>query len=135
MRMTNLEAEARADALKPLLDRCDAIGYAAARNARVLTQESLDYLQKKNELVRKHGTEEKDAEGNPTGRWQLVFGSEGFADYCREIEAFATAEIDPPVYTVPISAAKGELTGSQIMSVWWMFTDEEGKDGRYPDSR
>lgn len=124
--MTNREAEARASALEPLLDRCDAVGYAAARNARVLTQESLEYAQRKSELVRRYGEEEVDGEGDSTGRWVLKPSSPGFADYAREIEAFATAEIDPPVYTVPMSAAEGVLTGRQIMAVWWMFEDDGG---------
>lgn len=125
-RMTCAEAERLAASLEPALDCDGLIGYAAARNARVLGMECIEFSNRRDALVRELGTEELDADGRRTGRFTLPFGTPEFDEFERRIEEWALAEVEPEIYTVPPEKAVGKLTGRQILALDWMF--EEGGD-------
>ena len=72
---SNAEMDSMSTVLEKHLWRSDLVGYAAARNKRILDAEIVEYLQKKDSLIIKYGTEEIDAEGNPTGNVSLKFDS------------------------------------------------------------
>ena len=75
---TNGQMEQMLVSLQPLLDRRDIVGYAAARNTRVLRSECMEYLKRRDELISKYGEPEIGEDGSPTGNSRIKIGSEGY---------------------------------------------------------
>jgi hypothetical protein len=107
--------------LEPLLERTDIVGYAAARNTRILMNEIQEYVARREELVTKYGEEVLDDDGNPTGQVQLRFDSPRFKDYSDEISEWAEYEHEPPIYKIPAEECIGVISGKQILDIDWML--------------
>lgn len=125
MSYTNSEMAMMLDQLEPLLERTDIIGYAAARNTRILRSEAAEYLERQSELISRLGEDELDAEGNPTGRIGIQVGTEAFEQYVNELSEWASYKGDPQLYTIPMNEAIGKISGSQLLDLEWMFSEEE----------
>ena len=110
--------------LQKHLERRDIIGYAAARNTRILCNELKEYTERKDELVRKYGKPDLDADGNPTGSISLAFDSPEFAKFAEEIEQYATIEHSPNLMLIDYEKAIGILSGAEILELDWMFKEE-----------
>ena len=123
MKCTNQEMEQMLDALGPLLERRDLIGYAAARNARILRGELTEYHTVRDELVMKYGSADLDEEGNPTGQVSLIVGSPNFPQFMDEIGRYATITHEPEIFKLKFDEAIGKLSGTELLSVEWMFED------------
>lgn len=128
MKYKNIEMERMIDALKKHLERTDLIGYAAARNTRILQTESQEYYNRRDELVRKYGEEELDANGNPTGRVNLQISSPSFVEYSKEIEEWAFIEHEPDIFKIPASEVIGKLSGTDILAIDWMIEEDTNGD-------
>lgn len=121
MKLKNAQMDAMIQSLRPHLGRRDVIGYAAARNTRVLTDAACEYLMRKDEVVREHGIAEMDADGNPTGRFVMdVAGNE---DAMRELEEWGAIEHEADLFTLKYDEAIGKLSGQELLSIDWMFED------------
>lgn len=123
MRYTNQEMDQMLGQLKPLLERRDVIGYAAARNSRILTEELTEYTKVRDELVMKYGEADEDADGNPTGSVSLSVTSANFPKFVDEIERFATITHEPKLFRLKFEEAIGKLSGTELLAVEWMFED------------
>lgn len=121
----NIEMERMIAALKKHLGRTDMIGYAAARNTRILLAESQEYQERREELIRKYGKPETDENGKNTGRIKLLINSPEFADYEKEISEWAMIEHTPPIYKISAEEVIGKLSGSEILEIDWMLKDFE----------
>jgi hypothetical protein len=120
----NVEMEKMARALSKHLERRDIVGYAAARNTRILQNELKEYIERRDELVRKYGDNDVDAEGNPTGSISLAFDSPNFPKFAEEIEQYATIEHSPNIMQLKYEDAIGILSGAEILELDWMFKEE-----------
>lgn len=127
MRLTNYEMALRLCQLDQLLDRADLIGYAAARNARVLSQACGEYLQIQDRLICELGVPEADEEGRETGAMRLDFDSPNFAEFRRSMDEIAPVESDVELFRIPADEAIGKLSGKQLLDLGWMF-EEDGKE-------
>ena len=125
MRLTNYEMALRLCQLDQLLDRTDLIGYAAARNARVLSQACGEYLRMQERLVCELGVPEADEEGRETGAMRLDFDSPSFAEFRRSMDEIAPVESDVEVFRIPAAEAIGKLSGKQLLDLGWMFEEDE----------
>lgn len=123
MAYTNIEMKAMLESLEPLMERCDKLGYAAARNTRILADQLREYTAFEEELVRKHGEEEKDEEGNPNGRVSLSLLSPNFAEFLKEIDPIAKVEHEPDLMKLKYEEAIGQLSGKELLGLDWMFED------------
>lgn len=123
MKRTNNEMMGMLEALAPLLDRRDVIGYAAARNTRLLRTELNEYSRIRDELVMKYGEAEIGEDGNPTGRVSIAPTSANFPMFLDEIGRFAEIEHEPELFTIKYGEAIGKLSGSELLSVEWMFEE------------
>ena len=123
---TNAQMEQMVAQLKPLLDRSGLIGYAAAKNTRVLRDEIAEYIQAKDAAIMELGEPELDAEGNETGQVSLRFDSPRFAEYQERMAAIDTAEAEPRIFRVNASDVMGQLTGQEMLDLEWMleFADD-----------
>ena len=110
-------------ALEPALEQRNKVGYAAARNARILQNELTEYLTRKNELVMEYGTPEVDENGNETGQVSISPMSENFGNFIEEIERYAQIEHDPQLMTIKYEEAIGILSGSEMLELEWMLED------------
>ena len=123
MKLTNFEMEQMLGKLDKHLSRKDVIGYAVARNVRILRNELCEYFKVRDELVMKYGEADLDDEGNPKGTVSLGFDSPKFAEFNDEIQRFATIEHEPTIFKLKFEQAIGELSGSELLELEWMFED------------
>lgn len=119
----NAEMEQMAGALKKHLERRDIIGYAAARNIRILANELTEYTAEKNALIRKYGEADTDEDGNPTGSVSIRVDTPEFKKFAIEIEQFANISHSPDIMTIPYESAIGKLSGAEFLELDWMFVD------------
>lgn len=117
--------DAMITSLEPLLDRTDIIGYAAARNTRILQNETVEYMTRRDELVQKYGKPELDDEGGQTGRYIMKFDSQEWQDYSRDIAEYAAIEHEPNFMKIDAKEVIGVLSGSEILAIDWMLKDED----------
>lgn len=109
------------NALVPLLDRSDVIGYAAAYDTRMLTTTAQEYIELFSEKLKEYGKPELDAHGRQTGRWYVDGGTEQARMFREDTAEWGAVEHDVDLMTVPASKAEGELTGRQMLAVGWLF--------------
>lgn len=105
--------------LEKHLERRDKIGYAAARNTRILANAALEYLKRKEELIRELGEKSDD------GSIAITNGSDALNEFLDRIEEWANIEHDVELYTIPFSEAINVLSGSEILEIDWMFEESE----------
>lgn len=122
-KFSNAQMERMIEELKPLLDHKDVVGYAAARNTRILREETKEYMERREELVLKHGTAIQDEQGNPTGRFEISFGTPAFEEFCQEIEPFAAIEHEPDIFKLKYEDVIGKLSGAEMLKFEWMLED------------
>lgn len=125
MEITNVEMERMMAQLEPYLERTDRIGYAAARNYRILRSETEEYIGRKRQLIAELGEPVVGEDGKPTGNVELRFGTEAFARFEAEIRDWALMRHEPALYTLPVKDAEGAISGAEILRLEWMF-DWEG---------
>lgn len=123
MKYTNAQMEVMLKSLKPLLERRDIIGYAAARNSRVLRDELTEFHAKRDELVLKYGESETDEDGNPTGQFYISVASPKFSEFVDAISVFDSLEHEPNLFKIKYDEAIGKLTGTELLECEWMFED------------
>lgn len=123
MKYTNQEMDAMLTALDKFLERRDVIGYAAARNARILRSELTEFFKLRDELVMKYGEADTDEEGRPTGQVSLSMDSPDFPKFMDELSRFATITHEPELFRIKFEQAIGQLSGSELLEVEWMFED------------
>lgn len=121
MRYKNIEMEQMLVALEKHLGRTDVIGYAAARNTRILKAEAQEYFDLREKLVNEYGEMELDDDGNPTGCVSLKFSSPSFPKYSEEIQEWAEIEHEPCVFTISEDEVIGKLSGTEILEISWMI--------------
>lgn len=123
MRLSNAEMSRMLEAVEKHLSRKDVVGYACARNARILRDELSEFIGIRNELVMKYGEKDVDDNGVPTGQVSLAVESENFAKFAEEIEQFALIEHEPELFKLNYSEAIGALSGEELLEIDWMFED------------
>ena len=123
MNTRNYQMDNMLRALEPLLERRDIIGYAAARNARLLREQLTEYHGVRDELVEKYGERELDEEGNETGRMRVSPSSERFRDFIDELQRYADISHDFDPFRIKYTEAIGNLSGQEMLAVDWMFED------------
>lgn len=120
---TNAEMFGMLQSLEPVLECSGMVGYAAARNTRLLRQACAEYLAKQEELVNELGEPEMDGNGLPTGRVVITPASPNFGEFIESLGRYADIEHDFEPFRIPIGEAIGMLTGTQMLSLDWMLED------------
>lgn len=120
----NLEMVAMVQELRPLLSHRDIVGYAAARNTRVLSRSLTEYTAFRDRLVEKYGESETDGDaGRETGRIVLKMDSPKFQEFLNELEPFNVMEHEVELMTLKYGDVIGALSGEEILSIDWMLED------------
>lgn len=119
----NIEMEAMFESAAKHLQRDDIIGYAAARNVRVLGNELKEYAERKQKLLNEYGEPVVGEDGKPTGEFRVDAEGERFGEFVSQLETFALIEHEPKVFRIPFSEAIGKLTGTELLEIDWMFEE------------
>lgn len=109
--------------LEPLLERRDIVGYAAARNTRVLQAEAMEYLKRRDELIEKYGEPEFADNGTPTGRTQLQIDSDAYKRFADDLALYSNIKHRPLLFKIPYEEAIGKMSGTEILACEWMLVD------------
>lgn len=112
--------------LKPILAQRNKVGYAAARNSRILSDHLTEYQTFRTGLIEKYGQPEKDEQGNTVIRMKT--DSEEFQQFCKELAPINEIEHEVDFMTIPYEEAIGVLSGEEILAVDWMFVDDDSDD-------
>lgn len=107
--------------LTPLLSHRDKIGYIAARNVRILSNNLTEYEMFRNQLIEKYGEDGTDEHGRPTK--QIKVGSPNFQKFCDEMAPFNEMEHEVDLMTGKFKDAIGCLSGEEILAIDWMLED------------
>ena len=120
----NLEMVAMVQELQPLLSHRDIVGYAAARNTRVLSRSLTEYTAFRDRLVEKYGEPETDGDaGRETGRIVLKMDSPKFQEFLNELEPFNVMKHEVELMTLKYGDVIGALSGEESLSIDWMLED------------
>lgn len=125
MKIKNGEIELFIKTLEKFLDRRDIIGYAAARNTRILTNAAIEYFKYRDEMINKYGEKEKDENGNETGRAFITGKSKRFKEYTKALTMYAIIEHEVTIFKIPYKSVCGKLTGAEILDIDWMLEDSD----------
>lgn len=123
MKLSNSQIMNRLEHLKHLLDHKDIVGYAAARNTRLLSEAAFEFVQKRDELIAKYGDAVFDDNGNETGEIALAFDSDKFPRFLEDLKPYAEIEQEINLVTLKYEQAIGLLSGTELLELDWMFED------------
>ena len=123
MRLSNQKMDDMLGKLEPLLAHRDKVGYVAARNYRILSDNLTEYQKFKEDLVCKYGKQDCDDDGNPLPTYSLAYSDPSFKEYSEEIKQYAEIEHSVVLMTMKYGEVIGLLSGKEILSVDWMFED------------
>ena len=121
MKYSNYDLEDMAKKLEPVLNRSDLLGYVAARNYKLILDTVNEYVQIKNDLVRRYGEPAKDGDGNETGEFSISTSDPRFAEFKKDFEEIATYEHEIEFHKVPAERCIDALTGRQILDIDFML--------------
>lgn len=113
--MTNLEGFNSLTVLRELHEE-RKLGFAIARNIRKLESEIADYIEKRDELIRKYGEE--------NGPGQYVVKAEGIKDFLKELDEYGAMEFEfQPQLVDQETFCSGSLTSDQMYILDWMVKE------------
>lgn len=107
--------------LRLILSQRNLIGYIAARNYRILSDNLIEYEKFKNDLINKYGEVDTDEFGNPIV--SIKIGSERFQEFSKELEPLNNVEHEVDLMMAKYEDAIGILSGEEILNIDWMFED------------
>lgn len=119
--LKNIQMLEMINRLNPLLSHRDKIGYAAARNYRILANSLTEYMAFRNALIEKYGESGTDEDGRPT--ILISVHSPKFKMFCEELEPYNNTEHEVDLMTAKYDDAINVLTGDEILSIDWMLED------------
>lgn len=128
MELKNIEMFMMIQSLNELLDRKDLIGYAAARNTRILNNECMEFMQRREELIQEYGETVKDENGNDTAQMFVDTKSERFNEFLNKLDEYGNIKHNVTLFKIPESEVIGELSGREILEIEWMLTSDSEKE-------
>jgi hypothetical protein len=123
MKLRNFEIEKLLMQLEEYLCHTNVIGYAAARNTRLMSDAIYEYTQKRDELIAKYGSPVLDKEEKGTGEIALSTESKNFPKFLKELRPYAEIEQEVNLVTLKYEQAIGLLSGTELLELDWMFED------------
>lgn len=118
---TNFRMEEMVRSLEPLMKRRDLIGYAAARNMRILLSDLTEFEKMKDDLIEQYGTDHVGEDGKPTGRKQVTPDNPKFAEFIAKLNEIGYIEHKPNIMKIVDDDVIGSLSGQEIFDASWMI--------------
>lgn len=99
------------------------LGYYVAKNARILTNELVEYGKIKDNLIKEYGTADE------SGRYSLSMDSPNFAEFATKLQEYSDIECNVNLMMIdPEIVYDSGLNGQEISSILFMIKDEEVND-------
>ena len=117
------DIEVNLSVLSNYLDRVDIIGYACARNSRILENELKEFNNFKNNLLIQYGHKELDDNGVETGSISLDQTDEKYEMAINEYKKIVSLDRDLPIIRIKYTDVIGLLSGNEILQLDWMLED------------
>ncbi len=127
MKIRNDDMVSMSEACERNLDDCGILGYACARNLRILTMASLEYSNIRDKLVRHYGSPDYDENGNETG-YTITPQSENWDALVKELSEFASIEHEVDLYKVDAEKLVGAASGRTLIELSWMLDWGDGNE-------
>lgn len=121
--LKNSEMDLMLRQLKPVLSQRNRIGYAAARNYRILSEALTEYNQFKDELIEKYGEPDKGEDGTEFPTISIKIGSPNFRSFCDEMVVYNNMEHEVELMTIKYEDTIDILSGEEILAIGWMLED------------
>lgn len=109
--------------LEPVLSQRNRLGYAAARNFRILSDALTEYNRFKMELVEKYGEPDRAEDGTELPTVSIKVGSQSFKSFCDEMVPYNNIEHEVDLMTAKFEDTIGVLSGEEIIGIDWMLED------------
>ena len=116
MKLTNAQICASIPVLAQAEEK-GMLGFAIARNRRVLSGEVQEYARKRDELLEQYGTREEDG--------KFTLSAQAAEAFYEALEPFARLEVEvAAMQGTPEVFCGGQLTSSQMYTLNWMVKEE-----------
>lgn len=123
MKMTNFKIERTLEDIKTFLIRADIIGYAVAKNIRMLMNALEAYSATKDFLVKEYGYPILDDNGQETGTYRITAENPNYEKLLNELNKIGNIEQDIDIFTIPSTEVIDKLTGTEILKIDFMLED------------
>lgn len=121
--MKNSELVVMLHQLEPILSQRNRLGYAAARNFRILSDTLTEYNQFKMELIEKYGEPDKAEDGTELPTVSIKVGSPNFKSFCDEMAPYNEMEHEVEIMTAKFEDVIDVLSGAEILGIDWMLEE------------
>lgn len=118
---SNKIMESRSVELRSFLDRNDIIGYACARNVRLLTDACKEYILLKNRMVQEYGSAVLDKDGKETGEFYIDQHNDNFKYVFDRLDECGNIEHEVSIFVLTYDEIIQKLTGNEILQLDWML--------------
>lgn len=123
----NIEIASMIGSCEQHLDDNGLLGYACARNARMLTQATVEYIRKRDDALKKYGAESKDAAGRVIGM-TINDTMPGWNDFKAEMSEYDDIEHDIDLFKVKASKLVGSASGRDLLALDFMIEWDDPDD-------
>lgn len=123
--LTNSQMHQYLISLNELLSYKGILGYAIARNVRVLQNGCQEYIDIFSKCITKYGVQEKDEDGNFTGRIKIEESSGNVAKLNKELAPYAEIKHSVELFMIPFSEAYEQLSAAELLQIDFMLFDED----------
>lgn len=121
--LKNSEMDLMLRQLTPILSQRNRIGYAAARNYRILSESLIDYNRFKDELIDKYGEPDTAEDGTDLPTISIKIGSPNFKRFCDEMAVYNNISHEVELMVVKYEETIDILSGEEILAIGWMLED------------
>ena len=123
MKLTNVQMSNYLDALQAIAGKATGkLGYAVSRNMRKLANENVEFMQIKNELINKYGTEYVDESGEC--QISIKVGTDGYSKFMEEIKEYCEITHDVDIYMIDETELySSTLNANEMMSIDFMVEE------------
>lgn len=103
------------------MDATGVLGFAIARNYRKVSDEIVEYIDRRNDLITKYGKDEIGKDGKPTGRKYIDANSDNLKKFAEELQKYADIEVSVDVMTVSLDEIGDQLKAKDIVELEMMI--------------
>ena len=124
MKLTNKQMDEYANALSNLMEKTQGkLGYAIAKNFRLMTNELKEYIGLKDSAINKLGEQDED------GRIRIRIGTDAHKQYLEEMKQYDDIESDVNLVMVkPDDVYSSNLNAMEISGILFMVDETEETD-------
>ena len=122
-KMKNKEMDELLVGLTGLMDKAQGkLGYAIAKNYRIISNELKEYLGLKDQAIAKFG------EPDENGRVRILIGTESYKNYLEEMKQYDDIESEINIVMVsPDDVYSSDLTAKEISGLLFMIKEDNNE--------